>query len=102
MRLKKLALLAAMMVFMVFAISSVADQTYAYWASNVGAPTNQSISNTATIGSWTFISEWDSNTTYSAGDTVEWQGRTYRANRSSTGVEPRGPWYWWFFWSDIT
>jgi hypothetical protein len=89
-------------LIMVFSISSTADTTYAYWASNIEAPIAESVEVGVSIGDWIEDNEYDPNTTYSAGDIVTYQGRTYRARTTITGLAPRSVWYWFFFWADIT
>jgi len=89
MRLKKLALTVAMIVFMVFAVSGVADQTYAYWASNIAPPVDISDTGTATIGTWTVTApQYDPNTYYNVGDVVSNNGFTYTAKKSGLLKEP--------------
>lgn len=89
MNLKKFALTAAMMVFMVFAISGLADQTYAYWASNVTAPIDTGATSTSSVGTWTVNApQYDPNTSYAVGDVVTNNGITYTAKKSGLLVEP--------------
>jgi hypothetical protein len=88
MNLKKIVLSIAMIVFMVFAISGVAEDTFAYWASNVTPPANISDTTTTSTGTWTQAFQYDPNTSYSVGDVVTNNGITYTAKKSGILREP--------------
>ena len=88
MNVKKVFLTAAMMLFMVFAVSGLADQTYAYWASNVTAPADTNSIGTAAIGTWSVIPQWDPAATYVIGDQVVNNGTIYEAKKNNPTREP--------------
>jgi hypothetical protein len=77
------------MTFMIFAITSVTDYSYAYWATNVSAPIDDSSTGTITVGTWsTSIPSYDPNTYYTSGDVVENNGIYYTAKKSGYLLEP--------------
>jgi chitodextrinase len=88
MNIKKVFLAATVMIFMVFAISSVTEYSYAYWASNLSAPPDANAAGNVTIGSYIIILPWDSGTTYSLGDRVTNNGTTYEAKKNNPTKEP--------------
>jgi hypothetical protein len=88
MNIKKMFLTAAMMLFMVFAISGLAENTYAYWASNVAPPTASDTSGTIGIGAWAVIPQWDPAGTYLIGDRVVNNGSIYEAKKDNPTKEP--------------
>ena len=98
-KLRRILLVMFMAITLPFSI----EHTYSYWTDNISKPINQTVETTISIGSWGDIyEEWKSYISYSTSDVVTYGGRYYRAIRSSTGVPPRGVWYWWFFWTEIT
>ena len=88
MDLKRLALTIAVMIFMVFAVSSVTEYSYAYWASNVTVPTDADTIGNITVGTFAYYESWNSTTTYTSGDQVSHNGVIYQAKKASTNVEP--------------
>jgi len=102
MNVKKTTLTIAMMIFMVFAISGVTEASYAYWASNVTAPANSDTTGTIGVGTWSFIPQWDANTTYLTGDQVINNGFVYEAKRDNPTREPGVDGGWNRDWTQIT
>ena len=87
MKIKKAVLTIAIGIFMVFSLSLVTSQTYAYWVSSITG-NNDTVSPTATIGTWTQIFPWDANATYAVGDQVTNNGTTYQAKKANPTKEP--------------
>ncbi len=87
MKIKKSLLYFALTFLMVFSLSSVTDNTYAYWASGISG-NNTSTSEIITIGDWASYPTWDANTTYLVGEIVEYNGSYYEAKKDNVGYEP--------------
>jgi hypothetical protein len=87
MRIKQFVLTTAIGIFMVFSLSLVTPQTYAYWASGVTITNDNSTAN-ITVGTWDQIFPWDTNATYVVGDLVTNNGTTYRAKKDNPTKEP--------------
>lgn len=103
MRLKKMVLTWAVLTLMVFALSSMTEQTYAYWASGIATPNVELRQDTISVGSWgVIIPIWNPTTTYVTGDLVTWNNRTYEARRTNTNWQPGSGWFWWIFWTEVT
>jgi hypothetical protein len=102
MNMKKLRVLL-LVLFMTISLPFSLEHTYAYWTDEIFSPNTETTVATISIGSWMDqYEEWQSNVSYAAGDVVTYNGSYYRAVRSHSGVPPRGVWYWWFFWTEIT
>lgn len=88
MNLKKTIKMTSMILFMVFAISSVTEYSFAYWASNVTPPTNTSTEGVASIGAWQTVPQWTAGTTYVIGDRVVNNGIIYEAKKNNPTRQP--------------
>lgn len=88
MDIKQIIKKVAIMTFMIFTVSSVTDNTFAYWASNVTAPVDGTTTGTVLVGTWTTVAQYDPNTSYAVGDIVENNGLTYQAKKSGLLKEP--------------
>lgn len=89
------------LMFMVFTVSTISDQTYAYWATNITPPIDSETTNVITIGAWSLYDDWQPGVTYYKGDIVYHNGQYYEATRTTT-YEPGAGWFWWFFWKTVT
>ena len=89
MNIKKIIRKAAIMTFMIIAVSNVTENSFAYWATNVTAPITDTTTGTITVGSWsTSTPTYDPNTSYTIGDIVEYNGILYTAKKSGILVTP--------------
>lgn len=88
MNLKKTIKMTSMILFMVFAISSVTEYSFAYWATNVTAPTDTSTEGIASVGTWVVYDQWDAGTTYFIGDRVVNNGIVYEAKKNNPTKQP--------------
>ncbi|QMS84625.1 hypothetical protein [Candidatus Xianfuyuplasma coldseepsis] len=88
MDIKRVIKKVAIMTFMIFTISSVTDNTFAYWTTNVLGPADGTTTGTVLVGTWTTVSPYDPNTSYNIGDLVENNGITYEAKKSGLLKEP--------------
>lgn len=88
MNVKRYVIKIAVMIIMVFAISSVTENSYAYWVSNVTVPSDTSTLGDVGIGNWAIVEPWSSVVTYNIGDQVTHNGTTYEAKKVNTNVEP--------------
>ena len=87
MNIKKTFLKISIAIFMVFSLSLVTTESFAYWASSVTG-NNNSTTATVTIGTWTQVYPWDSGTSYLTGDQVTHNGTTYQAKKDNPTKEP--------------
>jgi len=88
MNVKQVVIKLTMILFMVFAVSSVTEYSYAYWATNVTPPSSVNTTGTVGVGTYTFSAQWDPGTTYSIGDRVTNNGVTYEAKKNNPTKEP--------------
>lgn len=89
MKIVKYLLLAMLMAV---SLSFVTEHTYAYFASSISQPADQSGAAIVSIGDWQTVTApaWDPNIQYNTGDQVEYQGSIYEALKKSSGKEPAG------------
>lgn len=102
MNIKRYVYRFTMILIMVFALSSVTEYSYAYWATNLQGDIALNPDLTTTTGSWTFAPQWDANTTYSIGDRVTNNGIIYEAKKNSPNREPGVDSGWASQWIQIT
>ena len=88
MNLKRLALKIAVITIMVFAVSSVTEYSYAYWASNVTAPSNMTTEGDVGVGTFAYYEPWTSDGVYAVGDQVSHNGVIYQAKKANPTKEP--------------
>lgn len=88
MNIKRTVFKIAVMIFMVFAVSSVTEYSYAYWASGVTGNSATESAVDVTVGTFTFYEAWDANTTYNTGDIVKHNGVIYQAKKNGVTKEP--------------
>ena len=77
-------------MLMAVSLSFVTEHTYAYFASSISQPADQSGTAIVSIGDWQTIPTWDPNIQYNTGDQVEYQGSIYEALKKSSGKAPAG------------
>ena len=87
MKINKIFLFLSLAIFMVFSLSLVTPDSFAYWANVIESPT-ETITVTTTTGDWDQAFPWDSNIIYSKGDLVTNNGVTYKAKRNNPSSEP--------------
>lgn len=88
MYLKRLAVKIAVITLMVFAVSSVTEYSYAYWASNVLPPTDINTVGTVSVGTYNYIEAWTIDGVYIIGDQVSNNGVIYQAKKDAPTKEP--------------
>ena len=88
MYLKRLAVKIAVITFMVFAVSSVTEYSYAYWASNIVAPADIDTVGTVSVGTYNYIEPWTIDGVYLIGDQVSNNGVIYQAKKDAPNKEP--------------
>ena len=88
MELKRMIKTAAVMIIMVFAVSNITEYSYAYWATNVTVPADDSTVGDVGVGTWTMLTQWDANATYSIGDRVSNNGIIYEAKKNNPTKQP--------------
>ena len=87
MKIKRTFLYLSLAIFMVFSLSLVTPESFAYWANVIDAP-DTALTSTVTLGTWDQAFQWDANATYSKGDLVTNNGVTYKAKRDNPTSEP--------------
>jgi hypothetical protein len=88
MYLKRLALKIAVITFMVFAVSSVTEYSFAYWASNVVPPPTTTTTGDVGVGIFDYYELWSINGVYLIGDQVKNNGVIYQAKKNNPTKEP--------------
>ena len=88
MKIKRTLLYLSLAIFMVFSLSLVIPNSFAYWTGITLDDTSDATSTTVTTGDWDQAFPWDSNTTYLKGDLVTNNGVTYKAKRNNPTSEP--------------
>lgn len=88
MNLKHLALKIAVITIMVFAVSSVTEYSYAYWASNVTAPSNINTVGDVGVGIFDYYELWTIDGVYLTGDQISHNGVIYQAKKDNPTKEP--------------
>lgn len=87
MKIKKVFLFLSLAIFMVFSLSLVTADSFAYWQGSASSA-EATITATVTTGTWDQAFPWDSNTTYLKGDLVTNNGVTYISKRDNPISEP--------------
>ncbi len=88
MDIKRLALRITVIIIMVFAVSSVTEYSYAYWASNVTVPSNINTEGDVSVGIFDYYEPWASDGVYVTGDQVTHNGVIYQAKKDNPTKEP--------------
>jgi capsule polysaccharide export protein KpsE/RkpR len=88
MKIKQIFLTLSITNFMVFSLSLVTADSFAYWQGSVIVNLDTTQSATVTVGTWAQAFPWDPNATYVIGDIVTNNGVTYTVKKENPTKEP--------------
>ena len=98
MKIKKYFLTISLAIFMVFSLSFVTTDSFAYWTAGAAGDTSDIATATVLTGDWAQAFPWDANTSYLKKDIVTYNGSTYSAKSDNINVEPEVGYKWWRYW----
>ncbi len=88
MKINKVFLYLSLAIFMVFSLSLVTPNSFAYWTEGTIGDISDTASTNVSTGTWTQAFPWDTNATYVTGDLVTNNGTTYQAKKDNPTKEP--------------